>query len=106
MFPIGLIENRLWPKADQGATSLAKILIWTLCLAFFVTLLIGCSPVSSVTKQAAFDLHCPADQIQIEKIQSTMWGPGIGGVYGATGCNQRASYMAGCSIFGCAALKQ
>jgi len=52
-----------------------------------------------VTSQAAFDLSCPAEQIQIQQLATYN--------YGVLGCGRKASYVANCTPFGsCIAVKQ
>ena len=76
---------------------MSKVLTIALAIGLLMQLC-GCSPVSTVTKQAAFDLNCPEGQIQVQEITSHN--------YGAVGCGQKASYLASCSPFSCVALKQ
>jgi hypothetical protein len=59
-------------------------------------MLAACSPTAAVVRQASFDLACPENQIQVVELNMH--------TYGATGCEKRASYMAGCGLFGCTAL--
>ena len=77
-----------------------RIIPWGLMVA--VLGLGGCSsasPVSTVTDQAAFDLSCPADQIQIQQLSTYN--------YGVVACGRKASYVANCTPFGsCLAVKQ
>jgi hypothetical protein len=69
-----------------------------LVLAATAMIVAGCSPVNTVVKQASFDLNCPREQIQVIRIDTNN--------YGATGCDKRASYLAGCGLFGCMAIGQ
>lgn len=64
-------------------------------------LFVQCTTSASVMEQirprAAFDLNCPADQIQVVEIA----GGGAGaGTYGAIGCGQRIRYETLCSFDG------
>jgi hypothetical protein len=77
-----------------------RLIQWGLMIA--VLCLCGCSsatPASTVTSQAAFDLSCPAEQIQIQQLATYN--------YGVLGCGRKASYVANCTPFGsCIAVKQ
>jgi hypothetical protein len=68
----------------------------TLLLAIAPLMLVACSPTSAVVRQASFDFRCPSDEIQVVELNPHS--------YQATGCQQLASYNAGCSVFGCQAL--
>jgi hypothetical protein len=63
-----------------------------LILALPFALLGGCAT-TAVTRQAAFDLNCPASQVQVTHLNYA--------TYGATGCGARASYLTRCGISGC-----
>jgi hypothetical protein len=56
----------------------------SLALSACVTPPIDSSAVPALHKQAAFDLDCPQDQIQISELSEDK--------YGAKGCNRRAEY--------------
>jgi hypothetical protein len=52
-----------------------------------------CVWMSSPVKQAAFDLNCPVDQLQLVNIDQAKWG--------VTGCNARATYSPLCQAMTC-----
>jgi hypothetical protein len=57
-----------------------------ICFAFSLLALVGCTSMrSAVTDRAAFDLHCPKEQITVSDIGSDG--------YGAEGCGKRTSYV-------------
>lgn len=51
---------------------------------------------AAVQRQAAFDLACPVETVQVVELNYRS--------YGASGCGRHASYMSACGLTGCVAL--
>ena len=53
----------------------------------------GCASFNDIVRErAAFDLHCPAQELKVTELP--------GSAYGAEGCNQRVSYTCMSGAFG------
>ncbi len=50
-----------------------------------------------ITKQAAFDLSCSADQLKLSALNAD--------TFGAEGCGKKASYILVCPVGGCKAVQ-
>jgi hypothetical protein len=62
-------------------------------LAMFVTALLACggvSPIDNLKTRSAFELKCPASQIDIRNLDDE------GEAYGVSGCGRRAVYVWHC----------
>jgi hypothetical protein len=77
-------ERRSVPWVDRGG--IALFLFTLLCSA-------GCIDTDALRTRAAFDLRCEAKDLELVELNRGANAPGVGSVYGVTGCGRRATYV-------------